>query len=518
VDGAGSGVVRVTGAESISSETAPGAAAASPEASEQRRPPAEDAAPRIHNRGWLIRRSLAAADLIGLVVAFLVAESVIHDSSGAPDALRGYTEYLVFLASLPGWVLLARQYGLYSLDEEHPAHSTADDVLGVFNMLTVGTWVFFVFTWLTDLAQPSVPKLVVFWACALVAISILRATARSICRRRDAYLQNTIVFGAGRVGQLVAKKLSQHPEYGVTVVGFVDDDAATVRQAHPEGMPVLGSSAQLAHLVRELQVERVIVAFPETSRADKVETIRALNEIGVHVDVVPDLFEIIDSQARTHAAEGLTLIGLRPARWERSSLLLKRTLDLTVSAVALVLLSPLFAAIAVAIVLDSRGPVFFRQVRIGTGERPFRMLKFRTMVADADAHREELAHLNKHANGDPRMFKIPDDPRVTRVGRILRAYSLDEFPQLVNVLRGEMSLVGPRPLVPDEHRHVSGWRRTRLQLKPGITGLWQVLGRDGIPFEEMVELDYRYVKYWSVTNDLKLIARTLPLLRRRPLV
>jgi exopolysaccharide biosynthesis polyprenyl glycosylphosphotransferase len=504
----------MTGAEPIVSEAPAGATAAS----DQIHASLEAAALRSHNRGWLIRRSLAAADVVGLVLAFLVAESVVRDSSGAAEALRGYTEYLVFFASLPGWVLLARQYGLYSLDEEQPARSTADDVLGVFNMLTVGTWAFFVFTWLTHIARPSIPKLVVFWACALVAISVLRVVARSICRSREAYMQNTIVLGAGRVGQLVAKKLSKHPEYGVRVVGFVDDDVADGSRADSGELSVLGTSVRLAQLVRELQVERVVVAFPETSRADTVELIRALNESGVHVDVVPHLFEIIDPQARNHAAEGLTLIGLPPARWQRSALLLKRALDLTISAAALVLLSPIFVAVGVAIVLDSRGPVFFRQVRIGTAGRPFEMLKFRTMTADADAHKDELAHLNKHAEGDPRMFKIPDDPRVTRVGRFLRAYSLDEFPQLVNVLRGEMSLVGPRPLIPDEHRHVNGWRRARLELKPGMTGLWQVLGRDGIPFEEMVELDYRYVKYWSVTNDLKLIARTLPLLRRRPLV
>jgi lipopolysaccharide/colanic/teichoic acid biosynthesis glycosyltransferase len=242
---------------------------------------------------------------------------------------------------------------------------------------------------------------------------------------------------------------------------------------------------------------------------------RTLNGAGVHVDVVPHLFEILDPQVRIHAAEGLTLMALPPARWPRSSLLLKRALDLSFAAVGLVLLAPLFAVVAATIKLDSRGPVFFRQVRIGAGGRPFRMLKFRTMVADADARKQEFAHLNRHADGDPRMFKIPGDPRATRVGRTLRAYSIDELPQLVNVLRGEMSLVGPRPLVPDEDRHVDGWRRKRLELKPGITGLWQVLGRDGIPFEEMVELDYRYVTYWSVTNDLKLIMRTLPLLRRR---
>ena len=158
-----------------------------------------------------------------------------------------------------------------------------------------------------------------------------------------------------------------------------------------------------------------------------------------------------------HAAEGLTLMGLPPTRWPRSSLILKQALDVSFASIGLIVLMPLFAVVAVAIKLDSRGPVFFRQVRIGAGGRSFRMLKFRTMFADADARKRDVAHLNKHASGDPRMFKI-DDPRVTRVGRILGTYSLDEFPQLFNVLRGQMSIVGPRPLIPDEDRHVNGWR------------------------------------------------------------
>ena len=153
---------------------------------------------------------------------------------------------------------------------------------------------------------------------------------------------------------------------------------------------------------------------------------------------------------------------------------------------------------------------------MGQRDRPFVILKFRTMTADADERKHEVAHLNKHSDGDDRMFKVPDDPRVTRVGRFLRRYSLDELPQLVNVLKGDMSLVGPRPLIPDEHRHVDGWAQRRLDLKPGMTGLWQVLGRDDIPFGEMVGLDYRYVTTWSLWQDVRLLFHTIPVMARRP--
>jgi lipopolysaccharide/colanic/teichoic acid biosynthesis glycosyltransferase len=172
--------------------------------------------------------------------------------------------------------------------------------------------------------------------------------------------------------------------------------------------------------------------------------------------------------------------------------------------------------VALAIKLDSKGPVIFRQVRMGCGEQTFRIFKFRTMTADADNRKAEVAHLNQHLSngGDPRMFKIPNDPRETRVGRFLRRYSLDELPQLINVVRGQMSLVGPRPLILDEDQHIECWGRQRLNLKPGITGPWQVMGRTEIPFEEMVRLDYLYVTDWSLLNDSKLILKTLPAIVR----
>jgi lipopolysaccharide/colanic/teichoic acid biosynthesis glycosyltransferase len=190
--------------------------------------------------------------------------------------------------------------------------------------------------------------------------------------------------------------------------------------------------------------------------------------------------------------------------------MLKRSTDLVISALSLVLLSPLLLLAAIAIKLDSRGPAFFRQPRVGRAGREFSIVKFRTMVHEAETLKEAVAHLNKHAGGDPRMFKVPNDPRLTPVGRILRRTSIDELPQLWNVLRGEMSLVGPRPLIPEEAQHVADWGERRLDLKPGITGLWQVLGRSDIPFEEMVRLDYLYVTNWSLWHDLRLICGTLP--------
>jgi lipopolysaccharide/colanic/teichoic acid biosynthesis glycosyltransferase len=210
----------------------------------------------------------------------------------------------------------------------------------------------------------------------------------------------------------------------------------------------------------------------------------------------------------------MPLVGLPSPHLSGSSRLLKRSLDLSASALGLLLLSPIFLVVAVLVKLDSPGSVFFRQVRMGASNRPFRVYKFRTMVADAEQRKPDVAHMNMHNGGDSRMFKVPGDPRVTRVGRVLRRWRVDELPQLLNVLSGRMSLVGPRPLILDEDQHVASWARRRLDLKPGMTGLWQVLGASDIPFEEMTKLDYLYVTNWSLREDLRLILLTLPALTR----
>jgi exopolysaccharide biosynthesis polyprenyl glycosylphosphotransferase len=467
----------------------------------------------VRRRGWLVRRALMAADVIGLLVAFVLAELIV----GPGEKIDMSNEVIAFLVTLPGWLLGAKLYGLYDHDEERTNHSTVDEFVGVFHLVTVGTWIFFIGSWLTSLAAPSLLKLVVFWGLGVGTISIGRATARAFCRHRIAYLQNTVILGAGEVGQLVGRKLMQHPEYGINLVGFVDA-APKERREDLGQMTVLGSSDRLPAIVRLFDIERVIVAFSNESHQDTLEIIRSLKDLDVQVDIVPRLFEIVGPGVGIHTVEGLPLVGLRPLRLSRSARFLKRTLDIAVSLAGLILLSPLYAYIAIRIKLDSPGPVFFRQERMGAGDKIFRIYKFRTMQSDAEERKPEYAHLNRHAKngGDPRMFKVPGDPRVTKFGRLLRRCSLDELPQLINVFRGQMSLVGPRPLILDEDDHVvDGWARKRLDLRPGITGLWQVLGRSDIPFAEMTQLDYLYVTNWSLSTDLSLIVRTVPAVFRQ---
>jgi exopolysaccharide biosynthesis polyprenyl glycosylphosphotransferase len=256
----------------------------------------------------------------------------------------------------------------------------------------------------------------------------------------------------------------------------------------------------------------VIVAFSALGHEDLLDTVRATNALGLKLSIVPRLFEVLGRSLIVDEVEGMSLLAVPGAARGRSALMSKRAMDIVGSVVVLTLFAPVMAVIALVIKLTSPGPVLFRQVRIGRDHQPFTMYKFRTMVDGADGLKDQLAHLNQ---AQYPMFKISDDPRITKVGRFLRRTSLDEFPQLWNVLRGQMSLVGPRPLVPSEDAKVIGWHRARLDISPGLTGPWQVMGRSAIPLSEMVKLDYRYIADWSLWNDLKLLVRTAPVVLLR---
>jgi exopolysaccharide biosynthesis polyprenyl glycosylphosphotransferase len=461
----------------------------------------------VHRRGWLIRRLLLLTDLLGLLGAFLLAELIFAGTNAG--AGNPSLEIVLFSATLPGWVVVARLYGLYSQDDRRTNHTTVDEVASIFHMVTVSTWLFFSFAWLTGVVHPAVPKLLLFWALAVALLPVLRTSARAFARSSVNFMQNAVIVGAGDVGQSVAEKLLRHPEYGINLVGFIDSEPREQRPSLAH-LTILGPPERLHSVIQALDVERVIVAFSRDSHERVLELIRSLKDSFVQIDIIPRFFELIGPGIGISAVEGVPVLGLPPRALGLSSRVLKRSMDFAVSAVLLLLLLPALLVVAVLIKLDSRGPVFFRQPRVGAGGREFSIVKLRTMVAGADDQKNAFAHLNKHASGDPRMFKIPDDPRVTRVGRLLRRVSLDELPQLFNVLCGDMSLVGPRPLIPSEDEHVEAWGRSRLDLKPGMTGLWQVLGRSDIPFEEMVRLDYLYVTSWSLWRDLRLLCATAP--------
>jgi exopolysaccharide biosynthesis polyprenyl glycosylphosphotransferase len=305
-----------------------------------------------------------------------------------------------------------------------------------------------------------------------------------------------LIVGAGQVAQRLTARLSRCPD--VHVVGCVD----FVNDAEQSSTAVLGGLENLPTLCREYRVDRIIVAFLRQPDCDTLELLRRL-EGKVPISVIPRFYELHSWRSEIEELHGLPLLHVPPASLGRGAQWAKRVLDVIASASAIVLTLPVWLAIAAAIRLDSSGPVFFRQERAGRGGKPFRMFKFRTMTADAPIRQAALA-----SEGDGPLFKMHNDPRVTRVGRFLRRTSLDELPQLINALRGEMSLVGPRPLPVEEADRLSGAALTRFDVAPGMTGLWQVSGRSDLSYADLQHLDSVYVRSWSLLWDLRIIRDT----------
>ena len=479
-----------------------------------------DGAARVRpgRRGRLVRRALLTADATGLGLAFVGAQFLFGLGHGGVTARNLEVAVLLFVLTLPAWLATAKVYKLYDRDEERTQHSTVDDLVGVLHLVTVGVWAFYLGTRLTPAPEPNLPKLAGFWALAIVLLTGSRATARALCRRSDAYRQRTIVVGAGEIGQLVARKLLQHPEYGIELVGFVDANPRE-RRGDVEHVPMLGPPERLADLARQHEVERVVVAFSSEPHDRTVEMVRSLEGRGLQIDIVPRLYEIVRPNATLHDVEGLALLGLPAAKPFPFAEELKRALDVALSALALALTAPLLVYVALRIKRDSPGPVFFRQTRLGRDMREFTMLKFRTMYVDTDdaEHREYVrrtmtASALPNANG---IYKLERERSITPFGRLLRKTSLDELPQLINVLRGDMSLVGPRPCLRYETENFAPHHFERFLVPAGITGLWQVTARAHSTFGEALDLDVTYARSWSLGLDLWLLLRTpLELLRR----
>jgi exopolysaccharide biosynthesis polyprenyl glycosylphosphotransferase len=468
-------------------------------------------------RGWLVRRMLLAADLIALSAAFAIVEAGFRDRQIVGHVGIG-VETAIFLGLLPAWVLAAKLYGLYDRDEERATYSTADEVVSVFHLVTVGVWLFYATSWLVGLSNPDQAKLATFWFLALVSVAAARTAARTIARQQSAYVQNAVIIGAGEVGQLIGRKLLQHPEYRINLVGFVDAEPRAKRRDLGD-VPILGTPEQIAQIVDRNGVDRVIVAFSRDSHEHMLELLRTIGKDDVHIDLVPRLFEAVSANVGIHTLEGLPLLGLSTSRISRSSRFLKRGLDLIGSAVLLAVLAPLMLVISLLIRRDSPGPVFFRQTRLGMDLHEFTLLKFRTMNEGTDEapHREYVRQIMRPdaTPGSNNLYKLDRDDSTTRIGRWLRKTSLDELPQLINVLRGEMSLVGPRPLIPYELDLFSPHHFERFLVPAGITGLWQVEARAHSTFGEALDLDVAYARGWSLGLDLRLLLRTPLLIFRK---
>jgi exopolysaccharide biosynthesis polyprenyl glycosylphosphotransferase len=415
---------------------------------------------------------------------------------------------ILLVCLTPYWLGALWAYGMY----REPARSVGGFNLGEglngLTALTAASWVLLIVLVLSMGERAPLSALIAFWFLMILLVPLARWIGRVTVWSRESFRERVLIIGAGEVGHTIAAKIEAHPEYRVRLVGFLDDGEPRRNAAVTPDLDVIGTLSDLDAIVEHETVDRVIVAFSRARHNDFLRIVRACADSGVKVNIVPRLFEVVSSQALVDDIEGIPLLDVGHVELSRFNMAVKRAFDLVVGGLLCIPMLPVMGVIAVVIMLDSRGPVFYRQERMGRGGKPFWIFKFRSMHVGADETRLELAEEQNDYDGP--MFKLKDDPRITRVGGPIRRWSLDELPQIFNVMRGEMSLVGPRPLWIEEAKQCRGWTQKRLDITPGITGLWQVLGRTNIPFDEMVKLDYMYVTGWSLSWDIKLLLQTVP--------
>jgi exopolysaccharide biosynthesis polyprenyl glycosylphosphotransferase len=455
-----------------------------------------------------------AADVVSLAASAVATGYVVMAVDGVPGVRRLFEAFpphrmhdmFLQLSLLPYWLFILYMYGLYRGSATSIRGSSMDNAFRGFNALTVGSWLLLLATALIEGTDAPLAMLGAFWLISVAVVPFGRWVLHATIWQREAFRERAVIVGAGYVGHTLAAKIAKHPEYRIDLVGFLEDGEPMPNGEGPD-VPVIGSLTELEEIIERERVNRVILAFSQARHQQFLSVARICAEHNVRVNVVPRLFEVLSSRAGVDDLEGIPLLDIAQVELSPINMFVKRTFDLLVAGLLTLICLPPFGLIALLIKLGSPGPVFFRQERMGRNGRVFRIFKFRSMYVGSEKRREELAELNEYSGP---MFKIRADPRVTRIGTWLRKTSIDELPQLFNVLRGDMSLVGPRPLWVEEAKQCKGWAKKRLHITPGMTGLWQVMGRNDIPFDEMVKLDYFYVTGWSLSWDIRLLVETVP--------
>jgi exopolysaccharide biosynthesis polyprenyl glycosylphosphotransferase len=435
--------------------------------------------------------------LISAIVGLLLLSMLSRDPS---NSLSHFWISLLHLGVLfPGFVIAFITYGLYRRTRHRIQPSVFDDLKDIAHAIAAGGFLAVAMVVaihkLSGVQISVTSQLVAMGAVGLILIPTARAIVASIRWRVDSATRIVIV-GTGTVAQQVARRL--RATRGVTLIGFVDDDPL------PD-VEVLGTFSQLADLCQQQRVDQVIVAFSHAHPADLTARLRLLQG-RVSIAVVPRFFELMSWQSQVEEIYGLPIVSVASPHLGVAAQMSKRAVDVALTSIGLVLLAPVLAVVASTIKLSSPGPVLFRQTRLGQNREPFTIFKFRTMRTGAEGERQDLWDRNQ---ADGPLFKMKQDPRVTTIGRVLRRTSLDELPQLWNVLLGHMSLVGPRPLVPDESMRFDGWAARRFDVRPGLTGQWQISGRSELAHNELCRLDYLYVTCWSMQWDFRILWQTV---------
>ncbi len=460
-------------------------------------------------RRW--RVLLVMTDAILILVGFAIAYWLRYNVQWIePVDEMNYVEFDAYYGSavlLTGILLLA--YKIEGLYDQRRSASWLDSVYLIFSGTVVGIALLIV--WFFSSRPLAVSRLMLVYAAVVIVVllsisRLIESSLRSWLHRRGVGTDRLLIVGAGEVGMAIMRSIVAQPEMGYQIIGYLDDSPEKQEGAIGR-FPALGAVSDIRRVIETQGVNDAIITLPMTARDAITSVVDACEDAGVRVRIVPDMFQLQLNQVQIDSISGIPLLGVRESTirgWNRA---LKRGLDVAIAALTLVITAPITLLVALAIRLDSPGPILFRQTRIGLGGRPFILYKFRSMRVDAEQQLTQLTDMNE---ADGPIFKMRNDPRQTRIGRFIRRASLDELPQLLNVLNGDMSLVGPRPPIPREVEQYDDWHRRRLEVAPGVTGLWQVSGRSQLTFDEMVMLDLYYAEHWSLLLDLKILLRTIP--------
>ncbi len=450
-------------------------------------------------------------DVLLINVAFVVAYWVRYElqlfREVDPAFYVPYRVYWPFVALFTMLLILVyRQQGVYQAPRQI---SWFDEFYAILTGTATGTVITIVFIFLY---RPAFYSRAIFIYAGLITVGVLglgrfiKVVLLRRLRRRGIGVNRVLIVGAGEVARTVMRAVVANPECGLVIVGFLDDNP--VRGGTDIGrFRAMGSIDRLPEVLAEEDIGEVIITLPWQYHRRIIGVMAQCERENVRGRIVPDLFQITLNRMQVEEIAGVPMIGMKEVGISGLNQFIKRAIDVFFAALALVLSAPLMALVALMIKMESPGPVLFRQERVGKNGRHFIFYKFRSMIEGAERQQEHLKELNE---ADGPLFKIKDDPRMTRLGKWLRRYSLDELPQFYNVLHGDMSLIGPRPPIPAEVAQYEEWHKRRLDIAPGITGLWQVSGRSELTFDEMALLDIYYIENWTPSLDAKILWQTVP--------
>ncbi len=462
----------------------------------------------LRERAKLFRELTQTTDLLITFISFIVTYYTLgYFPAPWLAPLLPLKDYLwLFFIILPLWWLLLRIHGFYNSRRIKSMTSTAWIIIktGIMIALVTGTFAFF-FN-LHHINRTFIFTFIIINVSSLIAEHFIARFILRIIRKRGYNYRELLIAGTGKRAVELTKKVLRHTWWGFRIVGFVDKDPEMVGK-EILGIKIIGTLNDIPRLVKEQVIDEIIFSVPRNWLNDIEAPIYACEEMGIKTKLAADLFNPLIAKSHLDDLDGIPLLTLSTTPQKAGQLLIKQAFDIITSLFLLIILSPIFLIIALAIKISSSGPVFFKQIRCGLNGRKFFLYKFRSMVDNAEKMK---ARLEKYNEADSPVFKIRNDPRITLVGKFLRKTSMDELPQLFNVLRGNMSLVGSRPPLPSEVDHYKRSQRRRLSMKPGITCLWQINGRSEVNFDTWMKMDLEYIDNWSLALDCRILIKTIP--------